>query len=135
MSFPFRSASQQAASQPILVIDDEPAIVETVTEILQFEGYQVVSADNGATALRLIERQLPRLILLDMRMPVLDGWAFATALRARGIHIPIIVMTAAQDAARWAAEVEAASYVSKPFDLNQLLAVVERLLAGPNIDG
>ena len=111
---------------PILVVDDDPSIVSTVSEILDFEGYPVQTATNGVEALRAIERTEPSLILLDMRMPVMDGWGFASALRERGVSLPIIVMTAAENAERWAHEIEAAGYVAKPFDLLDLIAVVER---------
>ena len=70
---------------PILVVDDDPSIVSTVSEILDFEGYPVQTAANGAEALRAIERMQPSLVLLDMRMPVMDGWGFANALRERGV--------------------------------------------------
>jgi CheY-like chemotaxis protein len=110
----------------ILVIDDDPAILTTLTDILQFEGYHVVTATNGAEALHRIDEGIPRLVLLDMRMPVMDGWAFARALRERGITLPIFVMTAAQDARRWAQEIGAAGYLAKPFDLPDLLDTVGR---------
>jgi CheY-like chemotaxis protein len=71
------------ADAPILVIDDDPAILSTVTDILEFEGYQVEQARNGVEGLAHVAGALPRLVLLDMRMPVLDGWGFAGALRAR----------------------------------------------------
>jgi len=112
---------------PILIIDDDPAILDTISEILEFEGYPVLTASNGAIGLQCIERSLPSIVLLDMRMPVLDGWGFTRALKQRGISLPIVVMTAAQDARRWAQEVDATAYLSKPFDLFELLAIVERL--------
>jgi CheY-like chemotaxis protein len=108
----------------ILVVDDDPAILSTVADILEFEGYQVEVAANGAEGLRVLERVQPRLVLLDMRMPILDGWDFARTLRERGIILPILVMTAAQDARRWAQEIGAAGYVSKPFELLDLLTAV-----------
>lgn len=61
-----------------------------------------------------------------MRMPVLDGWGFARALGERGVTLPIIVMTAAQEAHEWAQEIGAARVLAKPFDLNELLLTVER---------
>jgi DNA-binding response OmpR family regulator len=112
---------------PILVIDDDPGILSTVTDILEFEGYSVVQAGNGAEGLALMERVQPSLILLDMRMPVLDGWGFARRLRERGSGPPIVVMTAVQDARRWAQEIGAAGYVAKPFEVDDLLATVEGL--------
>jgi two-component system chemotaxis response regulator CheY len=112
---------------PILIIDDDLAILQTVSDILEFEGYPVVRATNGAEGLDMLERVQPSLILLDMRMPVLDGWGFARTLQSRGIHLPILVMTAAQDARRWAQEIGADAYISKPFDMMDLLDTVERI--------
>lgn len=113
---------------PILVVDDDPSILDTVTEILAFEGYAVETARNGQEALQRIGRTRPALVLLDMRMPVLDGWGLTRQLHEQGLALPILVMTAAQDARRWAQEVGAAGYLAKPFDLNELLASVERML-------
>lgn len=113
----------------VLVVDDEAPIRELVTAILSFEGYPVESAANGEEALQVIERNPPVLVLLDMRMPKLDGWGFAFELRERGIKVPIVVMTAARDAQRWANEIKADGYIAKPFDLGQLLATVERHFA------
>ncbi len=114
-------------SSPILVIDDDPSILSTITDILEFEGYPVTTAKNGADGLGALDRQQPALVLLDMRMPVLDGWQFARVVRERGIEIPIVVMTAAQDARRWAQEIGAAGYLAKPFELADLIDVVGRL--------
>lgn len=114
----------------ILVVDDDPAILMTVADILEFEGYSVCTASNGAEALALLDDVRPRLILLDMRMPVLDGWGFSMILKERGFQSPVVVMTAAQDAGRWAKEIEAAAYLAKPFDLNDLLSTVESFHIG-----
>lgn len=115
------------SDSPILVVDDDDAIRQTVSEILDLEGYPVQTAANGAEALDVVARGQPSLILLDMRMPVMDGWGFARALDEKGIRLPILVMTAAQNARRWAEEIGADGFVAKPFDLNDLLAAVERL--------
>jgi two-component system, chemotaxis family, chemotaxis protein CheY len=113
---------------PILVVDDDEGILDVVLMTLDFEGYSTRSARDGAEALAIIEQERPGLVLLDMRMPVLDGWGFARALKERGIHIPIVVMTAAQDARRWAEEIGADAYVEKPFDLRKLVQTVEKVL-------
>ena len=110
----------------ILVVDDEPDIRATVAAMLEIEGYDVAEATNGADALTELERREPHVILLDMRMPVLDGWGFAAELRRRGHRVPIVVMTAARDAAHWAGEIAAASFVAKPFGLDDLIGAVER---------
>jgi CheY-like chemotaxis protein len=117
------------AEGPILIIDDDLSILETVSDILEFEGYPVARAMNGAEGLDMLEEVQPSLVLLDMRMPVLDGWEFARALQSRGIRLPILVMTAAQDARRWAQEIGADAYIAKPFDMTELLSTVERLRA------
>lgn len=114
---------------PILVIDDEPEILSTVATILEFEGYEVEQAANGAEGLDCIERVRPSLVLLDMRMPVLNGWDFARILKEKGVYLPIVVMTAAQDARRWAQEVGASGYISKPFDVEDLLTTVSSIVS------
>jgi CheY-like chemotaxis protein len=116
-----------ATSDTILVVDDDRAIREILADVLGLEGYPVVTAVNGAEALAQVEHALPRLILLDMRMPVMDGWAFARALRERGLELPIVVMTAAQNARAWAREVGADHFLAKPFELDDLIALVQRL--------
>ena len=116
-------------SGPILVVDDDPNILDVVSELLDMEGYPVATAANGAEALRMVEQQQPSLILLDMRMPVLDGWGFAKELKARGVQLPILVMTAAQNARMWAEEIGAQGYVAKPFEVPALLDAVEKLRA------
>ena len=110
----------------VLVVDDDTSILDTVSSILSGEGYEVVSAATGAEALEAVARKQPLLILLDMRMPVMDGWAVARALREQGIDVPIVVMTAAESAKRWADEVGAEGYLAKPFGLDELLMTVER---------
>ena len=112
--------------RPILVVDDDPAILQTVCEILEFEGYPTDTATNGAEALDRVQSMPPSLVLLDMRMPVLDGWGFAHELRQRGVDLPILVMTAAQNARAWAEEIGANGYVPKPFDMDELVAAVAR---------
>jgi CheY-like chemotaxis protein len=115
----------------VLVVDDDTSILVTVSEILSDEGYSVLTAGNGADALALLAKHTPDVILLDMRMPVMDGWQLARSLDDRQRAIPLVVMTAAQDARRWAAEIGAASYLAKPFDLGELLEAIAKQLDGP----
>lgn len=89
------------------------------------EGYTPVLARDGVQALGLAVRSPPDLILLDMRMPGLTGWDVARELQARGSRVPIVVMTAATNAQRWAREIHADGYIAKPFDVGELLAAVE----------
>lgn len=106
------------------MVDDDPSIVAVVSDILIAEGHEVVSAENGADA--LAKAGAEALILLDMRMPVLDGWGFARAFRASGKRTPIVVMTAAENARRWAEEIGAEGYLAKPFEIDALIAAVDR---------
>jgi CheY-like chemotaxis protein len=114
--------------RPILVVDDDPAILATVSEALDLEGFPVVTATNGAEALDAIDRTPPSLVLLDMRMPVLDGWGFMREARERGLNLTVVVMTAAADARRWAREINAQGVLAKPFELDELVGAVERFL-------
>lgn len=123
-------APQPAAGEPagpILVVDDDQSILATIHEILELEGYPVVAVSDAAEALRRAVEVRPSLLLLDMRMPGMTGWELAAELRSRGIAVPILVMTAARDAQLWAEQIGAAGFLPKPFDLDDLLAAVERL--------
>jgi two-component system chemotaxis response regulator CheY len=113
---------------PILVVEDDEDIRDFVVQALSDAGYAVMDASNGAEALAQVDRQPPKAILLDMRMPVMDGWRFAELYRTRPQKAPIIVMTAAHDAQARAAEVGAAGLLGKPFDLDGLLDVVQRTI-------
>lgn len=112
----------------VLVIDDDPLIRAVLSDALSDKGYMVQTAANGLEGLHSIEQSQPALILLDMWMPELDGWGFARELRLREINIPIVVMTAARDARRWAREIDATGYLTKPFDLAELFEVVGCIL-------
>jgi CheY-like chemotaxis protein len=111
----------------ILVVDDDLGIRLSLAALLEDEGYIVETATNGEQALSCIALQRPTVVLLDMRMPVMDGWTFARELRQRGIELPLVVMTAARDAEAWADEVAATAYAPKPFDYPSLLATLDRL--------
>jgi DNA-binding response OmpR family regulator len=113
--------------RPILVVDDDPTILATVSEVLDMEGFAVMTASNGAEALAAVAQREPALVLLDMRMPVLDGWGFMRAIRERGLTLTVVVMTAAADARRWGREIGAQAVLAKPFDIDELVRAVERL--------
>ena len=110
----------------MLVADDDPSILAMVREALDFMGYQVQAVADGVQALRALEEDPhPCLLLLDMRMPGLDGWGVVQALRERGWQITTCVMTAAHDARAWAREIGATAVLPKPFELDELFAVVK----------
>ena len=110
----------------VLVVDDA-GIRDLLDLALAEAGYAVALAADGAAALAMVDAVAPDVILLDMRMPVLDGWAFTEAYRRRpGRRVPIVVMTAVRDAPEHAAQIAATGYLAKPFDLAELLACVAR---------
>jgi DNA-binding response OmpR family regulator len=112
----------------VLVVDDDEDLREMVRAALERAGYEVSTAANGLDALSEVARRTPAVILLDMRMPVQDGWEFARTFRARHDRsAPILVMTAATDARRRAAEIDAEGWLAKPFTIAELLAAVKKL--------
>jgi urea transport system substrate-binding protein len=113
----------------ILVVDDDPDMQDVMALALEAGDYRVDRASNGQEALERVEERMPDLILLDMRMPVMDGWAFSAELRRRyGHRVPLVVCTAAEDARRRGREVAAVGCLSKPFELEELLHLVESVL-------
>ena len=112
----------------VLVVEDDDGIRDLVDLVLTSAGYEVLTASDGAAALQVVGTVHPDLVLLDMRMPVMDGWEFARRYRAGPApHAPIVVVTAARDAAQRAAEINANGYLGKPFDMAELLALVSHL--------
>ncbi len=126
-----RSPMSPAELPTLLVVDDDAAIRSSLRDVLEAEGYGVHTAGDGAAALALLrslDGALPTLILLDLSMPVMDGWSFFAALRAdqRLQRIPVVIITATRSLA--AAPV-AAGYMAKPIDLGRLLETVQRVHA------
>jgi urea transport system substrate-binding protein len=111
----------------VLVVDDDPTILQSVSEALGMSGYKVTTARNGVEALAATEEVDPDVVLLDLRMPVMDGWEFVRVARQRQLGPKIVVMTATTDARRQAEDLAADSFLAKPFGLNELLDVVERI--------
>lgn len=112
----------------VLVVEDDSALRELLGMMLEGEGYTVTTAGNGREALESISVSRPGLILLDMRMPVMDGWQFCREMDRRGGPRPVVVVvTAAPDPAARAAEVDADAWLPKPFDRAALLALLRRM--------
>lgn len=120
-----------AAPARILVVEDDLAIRETIAELLQDEGYSVSCASNGAEALdRLASGDAPNLIVLDLMMPVMDGWAFRSVQRddPRLSAIPVLVLSAGHGVdSRAVAGLGAEAFLPKPFDLSKFVDAVHRL--------
>jgi CheY-like chemotaxis protein len=124
-----RDTAAEAMVSSALVIDDDDGLRELLEIILEGEGVHVESAANGKEALDRMRKHVPRLILLDMRMPVMDGWEFVRELdRCGASRPPIVVVTAATNPAQRAEEVHADAWLAKPFERRALLNVVHRFL-------
>lgn len=115
-------------TQPVLIVEDDPAIREALAEVLADEGYATLTAENGAEGLTCLEWVQPCLILLDLMMPVLDGFGFRDAQRAAPAlaDIPVIVLSAFPASIETLARLDATAYLSKPVNLNRLVEVVDR---------
>lgn len=119
-------ATSDTARRPvILVVEDDPAVLDVLTEALGDQGYEVRRATDGMAALAELQRDAPDLVLTDVHMPGLTGGQLVRRLRDRGV--PAILLSADTN---WSRE-PGVAFLSKPFDLDHLLTVVERLLDDP----
>ena len=124
----------------VLVIEDDPVVADMLEMVLGVEGFDVQLAADGERGLELARRSRPDVILLDVMMPVVDGWAVATAVREDPdlTSVPIVFCTAqADEEATWRGwQLGAASYVTKPFDNEALISElirVTRPVAAPGV--
>ena len=119
----------------VLVVDDNIDAVDALTQILEYEGYIVATAYDGREALEYLrDHPTPDLIVLDLMMPIMNGWELRAELAKvpAFAKVPIVVMTALAQAA----QIEADAIVAKPIDLKRLLHIMDRLLArGADTDG
>ena len=113
----------------ILVVDDEPTLVATVKYNLEREGYSVATAADGEAALARARKECPDLVVLDIMLPVIDGFEVCRLLR-REMSVPILMLTAKTDEVDRVVglEIGADDYVTKPFSMRELMARVKALL-------
>ncbi|MCS7220093.1 MAG: response regulator transcription factor [Anaerolineae bacterium] len=116
-------------SDKILIVEDEPALVEALAYNLTRQGYTVVTATDGLTALDMARRERPALILLDLMLPQLDGFEVCRILRQE-MSVPILMLTARTEEVDKVVGLEmgADDYLTKPFSMRELLARVKALL-------
>jgi DNA-binding response OmpR family regulator len=117
----------------ILVVDDDPAIRQLLTDVLEMEGYEVGVAVDGLAAVREIRASAPDFVVLDVMMPGLDGFGVLSVIRALpGEPVPVLMLTAAaeQDASAraWVGGVD--YYLAKPFTADAVLDVIDGVLTG-----
>lgn len=114
----------------LLLLEDEEIMRDTMRDFLESEGFEVSAVANGKTALEILENEkMPDLILLDMKMPLMDGWEFSSRLREKFQDpAPLLIMTAAVDAAERARDIKAVDFIEKPLVLDNLLLKVKKIL-------
>jgi CheY-like chemotaxis protein len=117
----------------VLVVDDELAIADMLCVVLEGEGYRVVTASNGQVALASLTMTRPDMVLCDLMMPLLDGQELCRAMKSDPQYqaIPIILMSAVGDSLISAAT-QHDGFIGKPFDIDEVLALVERLIGKPD---
>ena len=124
--------SEPSANRTVLIVDDDIGIRELLTRSLSFEGFNVLEAANGLDALAQLRKgRRPSVIVLDLRMPVMDGWAFRIAQRAdpRISQIPVVILSGA-DTHRFQ-EIEPVAALEKPVSLSRLADCLHRVLEHP----
>jgi CheY-like chemotaxis protein len=113
----------------VLVVEDDQDLLVLLEMVLADAGHPVRTATDGRAALDRVAEEMPGVILLDMRMPGMNGWEFAREFRTRfGRSCPIVVVTAAENAQLRAQEIGAEGWLAKPFDLEDVLTMVARHL-------
>lgn len=119
----------------LLIVEDNEALLDTYKDLLELEGHEVVTAKNGQEALEALETiKQPCLILLDMFMPVMDGWQFLDQLKLRSedliTSLPIVICSAAGASAEEASK-QVRGYIRKPADIDLLLGTVKKFCKSP----
>src|SRR4051794_11393726 len=125
-----RTLSSSLCMPALLLVDDDPPIRRMLERTLGAEGYEIVSAADGGAALAAVERSVPDAIVLDVSMPGVDGLAVTRRLRAKGLRVPILLLTARDAVHERIAGLDAGAddYLVKPFDVDELSARVRALL-------
>jgi DNA-binding response OmpR family regulator len=111
----------------VLVVDDQEAIRATLRTALDDEGFTVECASNGQEALDILGRWDPCVILLDLMMPVMDGWTFCEEQRRSGDRTPVVLLSAAGELDEEAKTLCAAGFIAKPFDIDHVISAIERV--------
>ncbi len=114
----------------VLAIEDDPAILRGLADNLRFESYEVLTAADGESGIKLIREKKPDLVILDLMLPKLSGYEICRKVRAEGIQTPILMLTArGEEADRvLGLDLGADDYVAKPFSIRELLARIRALL-------
>lgn len=121
---------QVGGAHKVLVVDDDDELADVVRQVLRDAGYSVATVRHGAAALEMVRHIVPDLILLDLTMPIMDGWSFVSQYRRSATESArIVLLTANAHAAEIARTLGADGYITKPFDVDDLVGIVGRELA------
>ena len=124
-----RDISQNGHHPRVLVVDDDDELAEVLRQALRESGYAVATVRHGAAALELIGQIQPDLILLDLKMPIMDGWSFVTQYRGTGrAGGRIVLLSGHPNVREITVSLGAHAYVGKPFELTELLRTLEQQL-------
>ena len=123
------SAPDAESIPNVLIVEDEPALRRLMSLLLRDEGFAVRAAANGVEALERLKEVSPDLMLVDVMMPGMDGRTFLIEARAAGHHAPAMIVSAAPDAIHVASELNCAAYIRKPYDFDELVREMRRVLA------
>jgi len=117
----------------ILIVDDEPDLLDLIELILTNEGYEVNKAQNGKTAVELASKNDYDLIIMDIMMPEMDGWETIKTIRAekKNLNLPVVMLTCRDNSQDkyFAIQEGVEDYVTKPFTPNQLVSIIENIFA------
>ena len=114
----------------ILIVDDDPPVLRMLVRTLEAEGYETIPAPDGGAALAAAERTVPDLVVLDVAMPGMDGLQVCRRLRAKGLGVPVLLLTARDSVDDRVAGLDAGAddYLAKPFSVAELLARIRAVL-------
>ena len=131
-TLPSASSTSTTLDKLILVVEDDFDLRQTILWTLKDEGHEVEEAGDGREAVERALQRKPALVLLDMGLPVIDGYGVASRLRSHyGDALLIVTMTADGRAVEKAQRIAAAGYLNKPFELDDLIAIVRQMIGDP----
>lgn len=124
--------AQQGGCKHVLIIEDDKSIRDSLAQLLEFEGYNVTGAANGQEGLDCLQGLEPCMILLDLMMPIMDGWQFSSQVKAdpKLSRIPLVLISADGNIHQKAQQVQALGYLKKPINVDRLLGTIKQYCPG-----
>jgi two-component system response regulator MprA len=119
-----RKRGEALIGGPILIVDDDPMVREPIATTLELHGFRTQAVGDGREALAAMAAERPAIILLDLHLPILDGAGLLRELAARGVQVPVVLMSADVEAERVASQFGIGAFLRKPIALPRLLAAI-----------